>query len=388
MDSLKLLALSTALFIVVGYFFSRLTKRNDIADTLWGMGFLWLSLVTLNFSPDAIFHFKSKIVLVMVSLWALRLSLHIGLRTMKKSEDIRYLNWRKGWGKREPFFSFFKVFALQGVILLLISWPLHVVFLSPVSEVCWTDFLGASLFIFGFLFETVADAQLTAFKAQKEKKSLILQEGLWSLCRHPNYFGETLIWWGFFFLAVGSAEGNLFFILSPLLITFLLIKVSGIAMLEPLLAKKGEEFARYVKRTPAFLPFKKEDFFIFVKTVIVLVALDYLWLGLFMKDFYVEQTHQVARINGGEFDVVLWGAVMVYFFIPLSIILYGTRKASSRWDALFRGGVLGLTMYAIYEFTNIALVKNWPLSMALVDLCWGSILCGLTSFLTFTEKKQ
>ena len=366
-------------FIIVSFLASRLLKRNDIADTFWGLGFLAVALINV-FSIEKL-HFRGVLLTSLITLWSLRLSFYLFFRNQGKSEDIRYVKMKQGW-KNEPFEAFIKVFFFQGLLLCIVSLTLPMG-LRNQNEIGPFDFLGLSLFIIGFLFESVADFQLSQFKKDTKNEGKILSSGVWSLCRHPNYFGETLIWWGLFFFAVPS----IWTIISPLLMTFLLLKVSGVTMLEKVLKKKGEAFDLYVKTTPSFLPFKGLSF---LKAVISVLVLDMIWLGYAFNSFYVNQAKNVARITNVDgklgFDTLYWAAGFVYFFIPLGITYFACFLSKTRSMALFNGALLGLIMYTVYEFTNLALIKNWPLEMALLDILWGPILCGLSAAFAFNKK--
>ena len=158
-------------------------------------------------------------------------------------------------------------------------------------------------------------------------------------------------------------------------------------MLEKVLKKKGEAFDLYVKTTPSFLPFKGLSF---LKAVISVLVLDMIWLGYAFNSFYVNQAKNVARIINVDgklgFDTLYWAAGFVYFFIPLGIAYFACFLSKTRSMAFFQGALLGLIMYTVYEFTNLALVKNWPLEMALLDILWGPILCGLSAAFAFNKK--
>lgn len=370
---------------IFGYILSKIINKNDIADTIWGLGFLFISLFHIN--SFANLTVKSKLILVLLSLWSLRLSIYLFIRSYKKPEDIRYINMRKSWGKNDNIHSFIKVFLLQSILMGIISYPLSIIFVNNTREILSTDFLALSLFIIGFLFETIADIQLMQFKSKSENEGKILDKGLWSYTRHPNYFGEVLIWWSFYLFSIG-ADGGLISIVSPLLLTFLIIRISGIGMMEPLLANKGIEHHRYKLNTPIFFPVTLKNIVYFFKISAVIVLLDYLWLGLIMKEFYIEQARKIARLTEGNFDTILWAAVGVYIFIPFAILFFALNKhTDTRASATFKGACLGFSVYAVYELTNIALIKNWPLEMGLIDILWGPILCGLTAFVCFTKPQ-
>ncbi len=224
-------------------------KRNDIADIAWGIGYIvictWL-LFTNKPNPVTI------LLYCLVFLWGSRLSLHIYNRNKHRAEDFRYLAWRNEWGRSFYLRSYGQVFLLQGFLLIVILSPvIHAAVAAPVN---WSFFTWTGLlcWITGFYFQAVADRQLAVFLKQKRLPGSIMQTGLWKFSRHPNYFGEILMWWGIFIITV-PLPGSLFFIISPVTITLLLVFVSGI----PLLEKKYEgnpAYADYKKRTSVLIP--------------------------------------------------------------------------------------------------------------------------------------
>ena len=238
--------------------FALIKKRNDYADVFWGPGFvvaacgalivLWISKE--NFSLGV----REITILTCVSFWALRLFFHVGLRTIRKSqEDIRYLNWRKEWGATWIWRSYLQVFVLQGLILFVIATPILYAFEKSPREISGLDafYLGLIIWLIGFLFESIGDAQLEKFKANPANKGQIMTQGLWSWSRHPNYFGEVAQWWGIFLMAVDSS--GLWLIISPITITFFIMKVSGVPMLEKLMESRPG-FQEYKNQTSAFFP--------------------------------------------------------------------------------------------------------------------------------------
>ena len=368
-------------YAVFGFLASRLLKRNDIADTFWGLGFLAVSL--LSFER---FHFRGALVLSLVTLWSLRLSFYLFFRNKNKPEDIRYIKMKSGW-KNEPVEAFLKVFVFQGVLLTIVSLSLPMA-LRNYQAIGPFDFLALGLFIIGFIFEITADIQLAEFKKNPDNKGKVLSTGVWKYTRHPNYFGESLIWWSLFFFSLSNLQSS-WTIISPILMTYLLLKVSGVSMLEKVLKKKGEAYEKYVESTPSFLPFKSLDLISFFKILLSVLILDMIWLGNLFNQFYVKQAQKVARIiesNGKmSFDTLYWAAGLVYFFIPLGIAYFACAESKTRSMAFFKGALLGLIMYTVYEFTNLALIKNWPLEMALLDILWGPILCGLSAMIGFKK---
>ena len=190
---------------------------------------------------------------LLVGLWGVRLAIYIGNRNHGQPEDYRYAAWREENGARWWWFSYFKVFLLQGSILWIVSLPLYFAQAapSPYGFTAW-DMAGLLLFVVGFYFEVVGDWQLQRFKADSANKGKLFTSGLWAYTRHPNYFGEAVLWWGFYLIALGV--GGYLSVIGPLLMTFLLLKVSGVAMLERTMKKSKPGYEEYVQRTNAFFP--------------------------------------------------------------------------------------------------------------------------------------
>lgn len=216
------------------YLLSLLKKRNDIADIAWGLGFILVTIFNLIFNPIP----KLFVSLILISIWGIRLAVHIYSRNKNKKEDYRYQQFKKS--------PYFKVFITQGFFMWLICWPV----INSFSELRWFNYLGILVWIFGFYFEATADQQLKEFINNPNNKGKIMQKGLWAYSRHPNYFGEVSLWWGIWLLNLNS---NWWTIVGPLTITFLILKVSGV----PLLEKKyqgNEAFENYKKRVSVFIP--------------------------------------------------------------------------------------------------------------------------------------
>ncbi|MDY0102626.1 MAG: DUF1295 domain-containing protein [Lentimicrobium sp.] len=248
-DYIPLFALVVLLYMTSVFLLALIVKDNSIVDIFWGLGFILLALVGLFLSKEI--EPKKVLVNIMIVIWGLRLSIHIFHRKLGKGEDFRYVNWRKTW----KFFilrSFFQVFMLQGLFMLILSWPVLHINNSVSGNFGMIEVLGLGVFITGFLFETIGDFQLTNFKKDIANKGLIITTGLWKYTRHPNYFGEALLWWGIWLMAVPEIDG-IFTIVSPLVITVLLRYVSGVPMLE----KKYEgrpDWEAYKLETPVFVP--------------------------------------------------------------------------------------------------------------------------------------
>ncbi len=242
-----ILALMTLLWIV-----SVIKRDASIVDPWWSILFLVIacnSVYRTGQTPGKIF------LLFIVCVWALRLWLHLTLRSRGKTEDPRYAEFRRRFGPdRYWWVSFFQVFLLQGALALIISAPLQIAAAAPLPDFLslW-DYAGATFFVVGFLIETIADAQLQSFRGNPEKKGGVLDTGLWRYSRHPNYFGEALLWWGFWLCTIDQPYG-VWTVFAPALMTFLLMRVSGVTMLDEHLAKTKPGFSEYMKRTSSFIP--------------------------------------------------------------------------------------------------------------------------------------
>ena len=242
---------------------SLVLRNASIADVWWGAGFVVVGWNTLRLSEVSS---HGLLLLLFSSLWGVRLTVHVGVRNLivhgARHEDRRYAAMRKAHGARFWMVSLFSVFLLQGVLLLVISLPLqlgiHIVArcctaLSLTGGFSALDRIGAAVFAFGFGVETVADEQLRRFARAKKGAGAVLSTGLWRYSRHPNYFGELVLWWGIFIVAVQST-GAWWTIAGPLTISFLLLRVSGVPMIERDIAARRPEYAAYLARTSTFWP--------------------------------------------------------------------------------------------------------------------------------------
>jgi len=240
------LGLFTALWLA-----SLLLRNSSIVDMWWGPGILLIGVTYAVTSESA--SARDRVVLVLLALWAVRLAWHIGARNIGHGEDFRYAKWRRERGRSWWWFSYFKVFVLQAVIAWIVSMPLYFAITStaPIGLSGW-DAAAVLLFVIGFLFEAIGDEQLRRFKASPSNKGRVLDTGLWRYTRHPNYFGEALLWWGFGLFSV--AAGGYIGLISPAIMTFLLIRVSGVALLEQTLRETKPEYRDYIRRTSSFLP--------------------------------------------------------------------------------------------------------------------------------------
>ncbi len=223
-------------------------KDASIVDIFWGLGFVvvaWICYFATNgFAP------RKLLLTTLVTIWGLRLALYLFWRNHGKGEDYRYQSMRKRIGKNFPLVSLVVVFVFQGVLIWLISLPIQAAQASSEQFTAF-DFIGVALWAIGLTFEAVGDWQLATFKSDPSNKGKVMNRGLWRYTRHPNYFGDALLWWGVFCFALPKGWWTM---VSPLAMTVLLLKISGVALLEKTLSKTKPQYEAYVRRTNAFLP--------------------------------------------------------------------------------------------------------------------------------------
>jgi len=249
----SLLGLGAALALMTLVWLASLPKRDaSIIDIFWGPGFALLAWLYFWQGPQA--GTRQLLVPVLVSLWGLRLALFIAWRNWGQGEDYRYAAMRKQHGTRFPPLSLVIVFWLQAALLWVIAMPLlQIQQTTSTRDIAWLDGLGLALFFVGFTFEAVGDFQMARFKADPANRGKVLDRGLWRYTRHPNYFGDATLWWGLSCFALAT-PGSAWILLSPILMTFLLLRVSGVALLEKGLSQTKPAYAEYVRRTSPFFP--------------------------------------------------------------------------------------------------------------------------------------
>jgi len=244
--------LASMILMIILWLISLAVKDSSIVDSFWGFGFVVVALTYYVLTPDG-FAPRKLLLLALVAIWGLRLSLHVGYRNRGKGEDFRYAKWRQESGPRWWWLSFFRVYLLQGVILWIVSAPLLAAQWSAVpAALTVVDTLGVIVWIIGFAFEAGGDWQLMQFKRNPANRGKVLNTGFWRYTRHPNYFGDAAQWWGFWLIA--AAAGGWWTAFSPLLMTFLLVRVSGVALLEKTLKETRPAYREYMETTPAFFP--------------------------------------------------------------------------------------------------------------------------------------
>lgn len=238
------------LLAFVAWAVASLRRNAGLVDIFWSLFLLTAALVYFTRSdPGAA---RAALVLALVCLWGLRLSIYLAVRNWNAPEDHRYRAIR---ARNEPGFvwkSLYLVFALQAVLALVVAAPLAAGIAAPATVLNPLDYIGAALVLAGIVTETLADRQLAVFVADPANRGKVLDRGLWRYSRHPNYFGEFCVWWGFYVIAL--AAGGWWSILSPLLMSVLLLRVSGVRLLEQDIGERRPGYAAYVARTNAFFP--------------------------------------------------------------------------------------------------------------------------------------
>jgi steroid 5-alpha reductase family enzyme len=241
-----ILAMMTLLWLL-----SLRLKNSSIVDIFWGTGFVVAAWLYYFLTPDGS-PARKLLLAALVTMWGLRLSIHILVRNWGQPEDFRYQKFRRDAGSKWWWLSYIRVFLLQGVLLWIISAPLLAAQFSPLpASLTALDILGALVWLVGFFFEAVGDYQLTRFKANPANKGKVLDSGVWRYTRHPNYFGDSAQWWAYYLIA--AAAGGWWSIFSPIIMTLFLLKVSGVALLEKTLAARPG-YETYIKKTSAFIP--------------------------------------------------------------------------------------------------------------------------------------
>jgi len=230
---------------------SLLLKNASIVDIFWGAGFVIANWIYFALTPEG--YLPRKLLIgALVTIWGLRLSIHILRRNWGKPEDFRYQKWRSENGKRWWWWSFFQVFLLQGALMWVISLPLLAAqYRAFPDRLTVLDFLSVFVWLIGFFFEAVGDYQLAQFKAKLENKGKVMNIGVWRYTRHPNYFGDSAQWWGYYLLA--ASAGGWWTIVSPVLMTLFLLRVSGVVLLEKTMQSRPG-YHEYIETTSAFIP--------------------------------------------------------------------------------------------------------------------------------------
>lgn len=244
-------AAAIAAWAVASWVASLRLRDASVADSTWGPGFLVVAVVAAAVAGPAP---RALLLVALTAAWGLRLAIHLERRRRARGdEDRRYRAMREGWGSRFAVASLFTVFLLQGAILWVVSLPVQAgAALGTARPLGPLDVVGVLVFATGLAFEAIGDAQLAAFLAEPGSRGKVMDRGLWRYTRHPNYFGDALVWWGIGL--VGAASGAWWSLAGPALMTFLLVRVSGVSLLEKDIRERRPAYAAYVRRTSGFFP--------------------------------------------------------------------------------------------------------------------------------------
>lgn len=250
-SALLIAATSIAVIMVSTWLLSLVLKNASIVDIVWGLGFAvtsWVLAITVDGNSG-----RQILLAIMVGIWGVRLGGYLAKRNIGHGEDWRYKAMRKKKGPRFGLISLVTVFGLQGSLMFVVSMP--VIFGNGDSSpgVGPIAVMGILVWAVGLGFEAIGDLQLTRFKKDPNNAGKVMSTGLWSITRHPNYFGDALLWWGIGIVGAETGSGVIGFV-GPLVMTLFLLKVSGVPMMERSLMKRREGYAEYAARTSAFIP--------------------------------------------------------------------------------------------------------------------------------------
>jgi steroid 5-alpha reductase family enzyme len=248
--AINLAAIAAAMIVV--WLLSLARRDVSIVDVFWGLGFVLVALVSHACGEGAVA--RKNLITILTIAWGLRLAIYLLWRNWDQEEDYRYRAMRARYGERFPLVSLYLVFGLQGALMWIVSLPIQVAQSSPTPEhLTWLDVTGALLWAVGLGFEAIGDWQLSRFRADAANRGKVMDRGLWRYTRHPNYFGDFLVWWGFGAIALAGPLGA-FALVGPALMSVLLLRVSGVAMLERTIGRRRPGYREYQLRTNAFFP--------------------------------------------------------------------------------------------------------------------------------------
>jgi len=240
------------ILITILWIWSVYLKDVSILDIFWGLGFVILNMFYVFNSGDL--NSRKILLLVLVSVWGLRLSIYLAYRNIGKGEDFRYQEFRRKFGpKRYWWFSYFQAFLLQGALMILISITLlGMNFSSQPTTLSTLDYIGIGIWLIGFIFEAGGDYQLMRFKKNTNNKGSVLTTGFWKYTRHPNYFGDAVVWWSYAIFSISA--GAYWQVIGSILMTLLIINISGVTLLEKSLKQTKTTYSDYIDKTSSFFP--------------------------------------------------------------------------------------------------------------------------------------
>jgi steroid 5-alpha reductase family enzyme len=254
-------ALILLIYLIIAFVVGTIKKNNGLMDVFYGPGYFVVALTSLilYFMINGTVNIRQVIVTCLVFIWATRLGTYVFIRNRGKPEDYRYQAMRKKWKTNIVLKSFIRVYIFQGIVIFIVAFPVWFVNISnnpPVLDLLnltgVTLWLGMLVWLIGFLFETIGDYTLYKFLQKPENKGEVMDKGVWKLSQHPNYFGEVTQWWGIYIIALAVPFGFIS-ILGPIFITYMIIKVSGIRLLDKRF-KGDDKYAEYKRRTSVFFP--------------------------------------------------------------------------------------------------------------------------------------
>ena len=238
-----------ALMIAV-WLLSLMLRDASIVDIVWGLGFAIVAVLGTFLGADTP---RARLIGALTVIWGVRLATHLFRRNVGKGEDYRYRAMRRRWGERFPVVSLVTVFLLQGLLMWIVSLPVQAAQTATTpSDLTVVDAIGAALWLVGFAFESIGDEQLRRFKADPANEGTVMDRGLWHYTRHPNYFGDATLWWGLGIIAIST--GAWWALIGPLVMTVLLLRVSGVPLLERRMARTRPGYEDYVRKTSSFVP--------------------------------------------------------------------------------------------------------------------------------------
>jgi steroid 5-alpha reductase family enzyme len=245
-------AIAVAAMMIATWLASVVLRDVSIVDPVWGFTFVVVAVVAALVGAGE--GSRRVLVAVLVGVWGLRLGIHLSARKLGEigNEDRRYAKMRKRQGSRFPLWSLVMIFGLQGLLVLVVSLPVTAAARCTDPLDAWVA-IGIAVWAVGVSFETVGDEQLRRFKADTENRGQVMNRGLWRYTRHPNYFGDACVWWGIWLVAL-PAGGTWWTFVGPLVMTILLVGVSGAALLEKDIDERRPGYREYIERTSGFIP--------------------------------------------------------------------------------------------------------------------------------------
>jgi steroid 5-alpha reductase family enzyme len=245
-------AAAVAVWMLLLWLVSLPLRDVSIVDIAWGLGFVLVAWLTFAISGPVTS--RSLALAICATLWGVRLSGYLAWRNLGHPEDFRYQSMRKRYGSRFSLISLFIVFGLQGVVMWIVSLPLQTgQTTGQADDFGATAVIGIGVWAAGLLFESIGDFQLARFKADPMNEGQVMDRGLWRYTRHPNYFGDFLVWWGLYLVSFGDG-GMWWSVIGPVVMSICLMKISGVTLLEKSLKKRRSGYDEYIERTSAFFP--------------------------------------------------------------------------------------------------------------------------------------